>query len=1407
MLASSALSALLAGLAGLVVLPLSVLAMALLALRSEAGTAWLLPRLPGIEVRAVQGALLGPRFAAGHLRVTWAEGAGEVVVEGLRWEGAKWRWWLAPGVWAGLRLDTLHADAVRVRSPATPARATPVPLSLEVPLALEADAVSVDSVAVDGHVPVRALRAALRLQSGAPGGIAEHRLERLSFDWDRIEVRSGRAELAAQAPFQLRAAVQASGRGAPSWQAQLEAEGPLAAFMLQARLRGVAPAGQELAALDAQVQVKPFAAWPLGQVELRTQALDLAALSSAAPRTRLTGRATLRARELGQVWQARVEFDNLAPGRWDEGRLPVRRLVGAIQTPSSEVEQWQATGFEVVFAGAPGAAAEAGRWRGTAGWRAGALSLDTQLADVQPQQLDRRAPAMRVSGPLQLGLTGWPSPAAGAGAAGSPTRPSGAKAAGASGGPSLAFQGTLQGSLDARPQPVTLSFDGRASAREFALTRLRAASGPASAQLGLTLQRGTGERWQVRSEGRLERFDPLVWFPGSEGSGWRRGPHRLDASWTLDLGVPAAVTALPPLQWLPTLQGEGALELRDSVVAGVPLRARLLLAQDPSASASARNRFEGRVQLADNLVSFDGTGDALGDGETDRLSVQLEAPNLGALAPLAGLHPALARWTPQAGSAQGQLAAQGRWPGLRGQARVRVAGLRAAELAVERGTLEWRIDGGRDLPLALQAEVLQARIGALRAGVLRADLRGTLRAHQLSLDVAAPLQPPPLLARILGLQPGSGTQALLRGSGSWDGEAEGGGRWRGTLERLSAGVWDGGTERRSDTVDASWLDARALSGEVRLGRNWEPVSVQAAAGGATLAGGVPLRWDEVRWRAHAGHPDLQLRAEIAPVAIAPFLQRAGTGLRWSGNLRMGARVDVRAGERFEADIALRRHEGDLQVLESGTTPQPMGLSAAEFTLSAREGVWRIAPLLAGSNVGRVSGAVTVRTQPADRWPRDDAPLEGALNLQVPQLGVWASWLPPGWRIGGELATTARLGGTVGAPQVTGELQASGVAVRNLLQGVSFSDGELLVTLEGETARIQRFSLRGGEGTLVAEGSASLGASPALQLRARASRFRLIGRVDRQLVASGDGQLAIRPDALRASGRLAIDSGFFDLSRRDAPALDDDVTVRQAGQAEPDKPAPAPVPPLMRNAQVALDIGLGEQVRLRGFGVDTGLRGQLKVSTPGGRLAVNGAVRTEDGTYTGYGQKLEIERGVLTLTGPLESARLDILALRPKLDMRVGVAITGPVQAPRVKLYSDPEMAETEKLSWLLLGRGSEGLGRADTALLQRAATALLSGQGEGPTEAILRALGLDDLSLRQSSGDTRDTIITLGKQLSRRWYVGYERGVNATAGTFQLVYRIAQRFTLRAQSGLENSLDLIWVWRFDEPLTPRPHGP
>ncbi|MEO5697215.1 MAG: translocation/assembly module TamB domain-containing protein, partial [Burkholderiaceae bacterium] len=198
-----------------------------------------------------------------------------------------------------------------------------------------------------------------------------------------------------------------------------------------------------------------------------------------------------------------------------------------------------------------------------------------------------------------------------------------------------------------------------------------------------------------------------------------------------------------------------------------------------------------------------------------------------------------------------------------------------------------------------------------------------------------------------------------------------------------------------------------------------------------------------------------------------------------------------------------------------------------------------------------------------------------------------------------------------------------------------------------------------------------------------------------------------------------------------------------------------------------------------------------------KLAFNGTIRVVDGSYQAYGQPLKIDRGEITFSGPIDRPRLDIEATRPKLeDIRVGVKITGSAATPRVRLFSEPDMSEVDKLSWLVMGHASDKAGRTESALLQRAALALVSGEGPGVTDKVTAALGLDELSLGQTDGEVKQTVLTVGKQLSDRVSVGYEQGLNATVGSFQLIYRIASRFTLRAQTGEDNAIDLIWTWRW-----------
>jgi translocation and assembly module TamB len=329
-----------------------------------------------------------------------------------------------------------------------------------------------------------------------------------------------------------------------------------------------------------------------------------------------------------------------------------------------------------------------------------------------------------------------------------------------------------------------------------------------------------------------------------------------------------------------------------------------------------------------------------------------------------------------------------------------------------------------------------------------------------------------------------------------------------------------------------------------------------------------------------------------------------------------------------------------------------------------------------------------------------------------------------------------------------------------------------------------------------EGDAKLDDTWRARLKLSADKFQALGRVDLRIVTSGQGEVTLDGEDIKAVGNFVVDEGLIDFTRLSSPGLGDDVVVTGRNNDPSDQP---PAPPTAANNRATLDltVKLGDHMQMRGLGIDTRLRGELHVSRPAGKWALQGTVNAVDGTFANYGQKLVIDRGVVTFNGAPSNMRLDIEATRPNLDVRVGVAVSGPLQNLRVRLFSDPEMSNNEKLSWLLLGRASDGLGKTDTALVQRAAFALLAGDGDGGPGAITKKFGIDDVGLRQTEGDSRETVVSVGKQLSKRVYIAYEQNLATSAGSFQVTYRIAQRFVMRMQSGLDRSVDFIGTWRWE----------
>ncbi len=1354
-------------------------------LMRESGTRWLLQQVPGLHVEGWQGALLGDTWRSERLRIEWDGGRAHAELTQVQATGLAWRWRPSAQAWLALEVDKLSVAQVVVKTGPPAAESTPfvLPDSIALPLDLRLAQARVGRLQVDEQPAVTNIELDGLVIDPQAGG--EHRVARLAATAEGVRASlAARIGTAAPLPLQARASVApAAGSTLPPWAAQLSLDGPLRSLALDAQLQGPASAGQPAPAAELKATLRPLEAWPVDALTLSTRDLDLAALHAKAPRTRLSGEATLRMAARDAPAFARIAITNALPGRWDQQRVPLAKLTADLSGSLAQPDRLELVRAEAQLADG---SRSAGRVQLQALWQGPVLELQGRLFDVAPSRLDPRAPAMRLSGPLSLRVAGVPSPDPKAARPATPEPPQ------------LRWQLDLTGQLDGAPQPVRLTMDGEADERRLDVPRLRAVAGAAQIDAKLLLARsGPGERadWRLSTTGSIVDFDPLPWWPGEADSPLRRGPHRLSGGWQFDGRLPANAATLPALELLQRLAGNGRVRVQDSQLAGVPLAADITLGYTQAATPTTA-LLRGDLRIGGNQLRIEGRADPAGNGANDRWNAELQADALAGLAPLFALHPAAQAWAPRRGSIALTLGAEGRWPAIRTAGTARISQLQTGALALAQGRAQWRLDTTGERSLAASVDlggiVYTTATGEQRADHLRATVDGTLASHRIDIGGAAPLSPPPVLLKLVGARSETGTRGQLVARGGWRDTPDGGGRWQARVERLVVGGWDGS---EADTApSATWAQASDLDAMLDFGPGFALKAVRAGAGRVQLSDVLALRWDTVDVQLGGQRTDVQLRAAVEPFRLAPLLKRVQPAIGWEGDLRLAATVELRMAERLEGDLVFERRDGDLHIAsEEGLLL--LGLTDVRVGLTARDGRWTLTPLFRGRSLGEVSGSAVVQTTPESRRPPDASPLSGTLQARVADIGIWGPWVPAGWRLAGELRTQATLSGTLGQPRLTGDVNGSRIAVRNLLQGISVSDGTLAIKLDGDKARIEQMSVKSGEGTLTVTGDAELGSQPRARLAIEAKKFRVIGRVDRNAVASGSAQLLFTPERGQLDGRFTVDEGLFDASRSDAPSLDDDVTVQRPGDAAAaarEEQAPR------RNFVLNLELDLGERLRVKGRGLDTGLRGGLKLSTPGGRLAINGSIRTDQGTYAAYGQKLEIERGIVTFIGPVDDPRLDILALRPNIDVRVGVAITGTAVAPRVRLYSEPDMGETEKLSWLVLGRAPDGLGRNDTALLQRAAVALLSGEGDAPTDQLLSRLGIDDVSLRQGDTDVRETVVSLGKQLSRRWYLGYERGVNSTTGTWQLTYRIAQRFTLRAQSGLENSLDVIWTWRFQQ---------
>ncbi|AOK05084.1 translocation/assembly module TamB domain-containing protein [Burkholderia sp. AU28942] len=861
----------------------------------------------------------------------------------------------------------------------------------------------------------------------------------------------------------------------------------------------------------------------------------------------------------------------------------------------------------------------------------------------------------------------------------------------------------------------------------------------------------------------LTAFDPLRLAAGSApgaGSARTGKPTKPAAKAPAKRGetrVSGTLTASGA--FAPQVSTKATFKLGDSLYDGVPLTGAgvVQLAGTRILPSNAT------LSIAGNHVELRGSFGAPGD----RLRFVVDAPELDRLGfGMQGLV-----------QAQGDLTGSFAHPNVTASYKAQHVVIGSNRIGAAQGRADIR-DGAHGA-LVFTADATDIALGSLQLKSLRANLDGTRAKH--TLDASA-----------LGAAGGRVIDLTLAANGGVV-ENRDGMRWDGTVTRLA--------NRGTPSV--------ALQ---------SPLAVSAGAGRVTLgAARLTLEGAAIDLKSFVfDHGQMRSAGTVRDASVARFLQvrQELTGQRppVRTDVVLDADWDFALGQNATGYVQVKRRGGDVTI-ETGRGIASLGLTDLSARASFVPGNrLNVVALAKANRIGSLDANLTVPFALRDGvfGVADDGQLAGRIDADIPSLRATGNLFGPSYLLGGRAALHLTVAGTPVKPKVSGMLTGDDLSATLVDQGVQLKDGIVRVKLAENLVEFQQVEFHGGDGTLRAIGRVRLdGEAPDLTANIVADKLELFAAPDRKLSLSGKATVANDGPrgALSIDGKFVVDRALFDLPEQSAPHLSDDVvivrpdgTVRgdvQTGTAaaKPQKVDEKPAPSLAPRANI--DIGLGNDFRFKGHGADLGLRGTITVmSAPGVPLRAVGNVRvTEGSTYTSFGRKLAVENGFFTFNGPVSNPGINILAMRRNQEVEAGVQVTGTIQSPTVKLVSEPNVTDNEKLSWLLFGHGTD---QGNNVGQQNAMTAALALLGSATGKRVAQSIGLDEFSIGRSDvGLTDPQVVQISKAINERFVLGYEQGLQSASNAFKATINLTRFWSVSAYGGTFQGVDLNYTRRFD----------
>ena len=519
-------------------------------------------------------------------------------------------------------------------------------------------------------------------------------------------------------------------------------------------------------------------------------------------------------------------------------------------------------------------------------------------------------------------------------------------------------------------------------------------------------------------------------------------------------------------------------------------------------------------------------------------------------------------------------------------------------------------------------------------------------------------------------------------------------------------------------------------------------------------------------------PRIAYRIDRFPtVALAPLLPET---LRWDA--RINGEIDfTTTADGPDGRIFLDAGDGEFQLLVEGEW-ESLAYNALTTELSLKPQQADLSLRLSGPELGEF--ALDLGLDPNS----DERNVEGSFQLEGLDIAL-AGLLSGLDEVAGRVNGQGQLSGPLMKPAVTGELHLEGGRVSDPRLPVPIE--EMIASLEfsGYSAQISGRIQSNARSQTIVDGEIDWQQSPRGEITISGSRVPFNLEPYAQLEVEPDLSIVFREGTLEVSGQVGVPRGDIEIQGlpEQAVSVSEDEVIVGVEREEP----------VVRSLNMDVNVQVGEdRVTFAAFGVTGDLEGSLRITND---MDTRGTLQLVDGQYEAYGQELELRRARLLFVGNLTQPYLDIEAVRTVGTVVAGIRLTGPVQSPETEVFSNPDMPQTDALSYVILGRAPQSQG--DEGQMSRAALSLGLTQANKVTGQIGEKFGIRQLTL-EAEGSGEQTSVVASGYLTDELSVRYGVGIFEPITTVALRYDLGRYFYLEAASGLAASLDIFYTRDF-----------